>query len=124
VPDDARAKELIDRRFGLTCSSRRTWSSSPRAREGAHERALALPQARRLLRELPPGHAVIEASAGTGKTYTLEHLVVDLVLKGARIGEVLVVTFTDKAAGEHGAGLRPQPLRPQNWRPQTRTPPG
>jgi exodeoxyribonuclease V beta subunit len=28
----------------------------------------------------PPGHAVIEASAGTGKTYTLEHSVVDLVL--------------------------------------------
>ena len=27
-------------------------------------------------------HAVIEASAGTGKTYTIEHLVVELILRG------------------------------------------
>jgi exodeoxyribonuclease V beta subunit len=47
------------------------------------------------------GHAVIEASAGTGKTYTLEHLVVDLLLTaGASIGDILVVTFTEKATGE------------------------
>jgi len=59
------------------------------------------------LRELPAaGHAVIEASAGTGKTYTLEHLVVDLLLRGARIGEILVVTFTDKAAGELRSKVR------------------
>ena len=29
-------------------------------------------------------HAVIEASAGTGKTYTIEHMVVDLILREAR----------------------------------------
>ena len=28
-------------------------------------------------------HAVIEASAGTGKTYTIEHMVVDLILRRA-----------------------------------------
>src|SRR5262245_59761203 len=46
------------------------------------------------------GHAVIEASAGTGKTYTVEHLVVDLVLRGRAIDELLVLTFTERAAAE------------------------
>ena len=46
-------------------------------------------------------HAVIEASAGTGKTYTIEHLVVDRLLKtNARLEQILVVTFTDKATNE------------------------
>ena len=51
-------------------------------------------------------HAIIEASAGTGKTYTLEHLVLALVLEGALIEEILVVTFTDKATREMRARLR------------------
>ena len=43
--------------------------------------------------------AVIEASAGTGKTYLIEHLVVDRLVRGdARIDEMLVVTFTERAA--------------------------
>lgn len=46
-------------------------------------------------------HAVIEASAGTGKTYTIEHLVVDRLLRtNARLENILVVTFTDKATNE------------------------
>jgi exodeoxyribonuclease V beta subunit len=45
-------------------------------------------------------HGIIEASAGTGKTYTLEHLVLELVAAGAPIEEILVVTFTDKATRE------------------------
>ena len=53
------------------------------------------------------GDVVIEASAGTGKTYTLEHLVIDLVLtEGLRLEEILVVTFTEKAAGELSGRLR------------------
>ncbi|HEY4394679.1 MAG TPA: UvrD-helicase domain-containing protein, partial [Polyangia bacterium] len=45
--------------------------------------------------------AVIEASAGTGKTFLIEHLVVDRLLRGdARLEEMLVVTFTDRAATE------------------------
>ena len=45
--------------------------------------------------------AVIEASAGTGKTYLIEHLVVDRLVRGdARIDEILVVTFTERAAAE------------------------
>jgi exodeoxyribonuclease V beta subunit len=46
------------------------------------------------------GHAVIEASAGTGKTFTLEHIVVELLLGGATIDQILVVTFTEKATTE------------------------
>jgi exodeoxyribonuclease V beta subunit len=41
-------------------------------------------------------HAVIEASAGTGKTYTIEHLVVDFLLRGrVPLNEILVLTLTD-----------------------------
>ncbi|MEL7367939.1 MAG: UvrD-helicase domain-containing protein, partial [Myxococcota bacterium] len=55
----------------------------------------------------PEFDAVIEASAGTGKTYTLEHLVIDLVLRrGLRLEEILVVTFTEKAAAELAQRLR------------------
>ena len=46
-------------------------------------------------------HAVLEASAGTGKTYTIEHLVIDrLIHTDVRLSEILVVTFTEKATGE------------------------
>jgi len=45
-------------------------------------------------------HAVIEASAGTGKTYTIEHLVVELILRGegTTMDQILVLTFTERAA--------------------------
>lgn len=47
------------------------------------------------------GHVVIEASAGTGKTFTLEHLVLDLIIDNrANIEQILVVTFTDAATRE------------------------
>ena len=46
-------------------------------------------------------HAVIEASAGTGKTYTIEHMVIDLLLsRHVSLTEILVLTFTERAAGE------------------------
>src|SRR2546429_9834137 len=55
-----------------------------------------------ILERIPvTGHALIEASAGTGKTYTIEHLILDLLLSGAcRIEEILVVTFTERATTE------------------------
>lgn len=61
-----------------------------------------------ILAEIPlDRHAVIEASAGTGKTYTLEHLVVDRLLRtDATLEELLVVTFTDKATTELRARIR------------------
>jgi len=51
--------------------------------------------------------AVVEASAGTGKTFLLEHLVVDRIVRGdARLEEILVVTFTEKATLELVRRLR------------------
>ncbi len=52
--------------------------------------------------ELKKGHAVIEASAGTGKTFTLEHLVLDILINNEEINieQILVVTFTDAATRE------------------------
>ncbi len=52
---------------------------------------------------LPPvgdRFVVVEASAGTGKTFFLEHRVVDLILAGAELSQLLLVTFTDKAVAE------------------------
>jgi exodeoxyribonuclease V beta subunit len=52
-------------------------------------------------------HAVIEASAGTGKTYTIENLVLRLLIEtGTLLDNILLVTFTEKATGELRARLR------------------
>jgi len=61
-----------------------------------------------ILDEIDPcRHAVIEASAGTGKTFIIEHLFADLVMLGRCDPEqVLVVTFTEKATGELRARVR------------------
>ncbi|HYK64096.1 MAG TPA: UvrD-helicase domain-containing protein, partial [Patescibacteria group bacterium] len=58
-------------------------------------------------RILDGGHKVIDASAGTGKTLTIERIVVDLILTGrATIDQILIVTFTEKATAELRARLR------------------
>ena len=50
---------------------------------------------------LPSGRLVIEASAGTGKTYSLTALVVrHIAERGLSASELLVVTFTRAAAAE------------------------
>lgn len=46
------------------------------------------------------GPRFLEASAGTGKTFTIEHLVVRLLLEGIPIDRILVVTFTRAATRE------------------------
>lgn len=52
------------------------------------------------------GHRLLEASAGTGKTFTIQHLVVRLLLFPHQtplpltLPQILVVTFTKKAASE------------------------
>lgn len=56
-----------------------------------------------ILRHIPDqGYAVIEASAGTGKTFTLEHLIVELLLRdqALKLENILVVTFTERATAE------------------------
>jgi exodeoxyribonuclease V beta subunit len=47
-----------------------------------------------------PGVTVLEASAGTGKTFTIAALVTRFVAEGTPIGRVLAVTFTRMATGE------------------------
>lgn len=49
---------------------------------------------------LPSGRLVVEASAGTGKTYSLSALVVRHVADGMEASSLLVVTFTRAAAAE------------------------
>ena len=50
---------------------------------------------------LEPGINLIEASAGTGKTFSIAMLVMRFILqKGYRIDQLLVVTFTNAAAQE------------------------
>ena len=50
---------------------------------------------------LDPGLRLLEASAGTGKTFALAHLALRLISEGAiPLSSLLVVTFTDAAAAE------------------------
>jgi len=51
-------------------------------------------------------HAVLEASAGTGKTHAIEHLVLDLLSEATPIEQILVVTFTEKATLEMRSRIR------------------
>jgi exodeoxyribonuclease V beta subunit len=61
-----------------------------------------------VLRHIPlDRHVVIDASAGTGKTFTLEGLVVELVLStDMTLDRLLCVTFTEKATHEIRARVR------------------
>ncbi|HZI37386.1 MAG TPA: UvrD-helicase domain-containing protein, partial [Acidimicrobiia bacterium] len=47
-----------------------------------------------------PGVTVLEASAGTGKTFTIAALAARYVADGIPLHELLVVTFTRMATGE------------------------
>jgi exodeoxyribonuclease V beta subunit len=49
---------------------------------------------------LPTGVIVLEASAGTGKTYTIAGLAARYVADGTPLDELLIVTFTRAAAAE------------------------
>jgi exodeoxyribonuclease V beta subunit len=55
-----------------------------------------------------PGLTVIEASAGTGKTYSISHLVPRLLLQGVLpdLSKLLLVTFTNDAARELAERVR------------------
>lgn len=58
--------------------------------------------------DFPVGLSVIEASAGTGKTYSISHLVPRLLIDGVieHLGQILLVTFTKDAARELGDRVR------------------
>jgi exodeoxyribonuclease V beta subunit len=49
---------------------------------------------------LPTGVTLLEASAGTGKTFTIAALVARFVAEGTTLDRLLVVTFTRMATGE------------------------
>ena len=49
---------------------------------------------------LPTGVTVLEASAGTGKTYTIAALAARYVADGVPLDQLLMVTFTRMATGE------------------------
>lgn len=84
------------------------------ASEEAAQSGAAQPQADddpngdfKLLDDPLRGQTLIEASAGTGKTYSLEHIVLRLVVeRGIAIGRVLVVTFTKAATAELKSRIR------------------
>jgi exodeoxyribonuclease V beta subunit len=77
-----------------------------------------------LLGELPTGTVVLEASAGTGKTYALAGLVTRFVAEGrARLDEMLLITFGRAASQELRERVRTQLLEaelaladPTGWR--------
>ena len=64
-----------------------------------------------LLGPLPTGTTVLEASAGTGKTYALAGLVTRYVAEGAaRLDEMLLITFGRAASQELRERVRAQLL--------------
>ncbi len=68
---------------------------------GGGERPLsAAPYRFDLLGELPSGVTLLEASAGTGKTFAIAALAARLAAAGVPLSELLLVTFTRMATGE------------------------
>ena len=61
--------------------------------------------------DLPSDLTVLEASAGTGKTYTIEGLVARYVASGVPLRKLLVVTFTRAATAELRDRVRTRMLR-------------
>ena len=46
-------------------------------------------------------HGIIQASAGTGKTYTIEHLYIRLIIENfVPLNKILILTYTKKASNE------------------------
>ena len=62
----------------------------------------------KILNSIPlDAHALIEASAGTGKTFAIENVVVELLLRDkATLDEILILTFTERAAAELRSRIR------------------
>ena len=64
---------------------------------------------------LPSGRIVLEASAGTGKTYSLTALIARFIAERATpVEQILVVTFTRAAANERNVLSAALPTRLEN----------
>src|ERR687898_2927083 len=62
--------------------------------------------------ELPTGTTVLEASAGTGKTYTIAALAARYIAEGvAELGELMLVTFGRMATNELRLRVRERLVR-------------
>ena len=62
-------------------------------------------------------HLILEASAGTGKTFSIENLVVRLLVEGEnplRIDEILIVTFTKMATSDLRVRVRDNIVKAMN----------
>lgn len=57
---------------------------------------------------LPAGLALLEASAGTGKTFTIAALVTRYLAEGLPVDQILAITFTRAATGELRSRVREQ----------------
>ena len=68
-------------------------------------------------RELPlDGRVLIEASAGTGKTWTIGVVYLRLLLeRGLGVEQILVTTFTEAAAQELRERLRRRLVETEQW---------
>lgn len=73
---------------------------TPRSTPSGDERA------RRRIRASLQESLIVEAAAGTGKTTEMVKRIVAVLAAGARIGSIVAVTFTHKAAGELKLRLR------------------
>ena len=93
----------IPRASPPACSTPSCTAAAPSRRHERHDAACAI----RTWTLALDGLRLIEASAGTGKTYTLATLVTRLVIeRGLRVGQILAVTFTEAATQELRERLR------------------
>src|SRR3954466_7095817 len=79
-----------------------------RARAQRHDEGGAVNDFSLLETEIGSGRLLIEASAGTGKTFTIALLVLRLLLErdGLTIDQILVTTFTELATAELRGRIR------------------
>ncbi|MEA2193099.1 MAG: exodeoxyribonuclease beta subunit, partial [Solirubrobacteraceae bacterium] len=68
----------------------------------------------RLTGTLPQGVTVLEASAGTGKTFTIAALAARYVAEGTPLDQILLVTFTRMATGELRDRVRERLVHTEN----------
>src|SRR6201999_702229 len=75
-------------------------AAGPRGDRGPVSATAAEPLPFDVCGPLPTGVTVLEASAGTGKTYTIAALAARYVAEGTPLHRLLLVTFTRMATGE------------------------
>lgn len=62
-----------------------------------------------------PGHTTIQASAGTGKTFSIAGLVAQFIIRGVPISKILLVTFGNAASAELQDRVRDRLSSTADW---------